>query len=455
MESNQHNLRAATVKSERDLCELGSLDPAHRPWWRWALPWLSRGPQIAPRQSHLLSVLGAANLVDNYDIAVLGLALPQIQLGLGLADDQLGALSAVIRLGVIPAVILSALADGVGRRILLLLTILGFTGFTALTSVAQTPAQFMLLQFLARVFIATEAILAIVVIAEEFDPRARGWGIGVIGAMGALGHAVASLVFAVVNILPLGWRAMYLLGVAPLLLLAWFRRSLAETQRFEVHRRRRGHAYDWRAALGPFRNLIHMYPGRMLALGGALFPVAFLFETSGFFASKTLQQVHHYAPAQVTLLYLTAGVAAPIGNLVAGVLGDRYGRKWIMVGGLILHAGAVAIFYNAGGVWVPLAWSTMVFSMMLVNVLFAALGAELFPTSYRSTASGVRAVVATVGAALGLFVEGMLFTRFGSHAAAITAMLLVTPLAPGIVARFLPETASRELEEIAPEREAP
>jgi len=49
----------------------------------------------------------------------------------------------------------------------------------------------------------------------------------------------------------------------------------------------------------------------------------------------------------------------------------------------------------------------------------------------------------------------VLFTRFGSHAAAITAMLLVTPLAPGIVALFLPETASRELEEISPEREVP
>jgi putative MFS transporter len=394
-------------------------------------------------------------LVDNFDIAILGLALPQIQLSLGLADDRLGALSAGIRLGVIPAVILSALADGVGRRILLLLTILGFTVFTALTSLAQTPAQFMLLQFFARVFIATEAILAIVVIAEEFDPRARGWGIGVIGAMGALGHAMASLVFALVNILPFGWRAMYLMGVAPLLLLAWFRRSLAETQRFEVHRRSRGHAYGWREALRPFRNLVRMYPGRMLAMGCSLFPVAFLFDTSGLFASKTLQQVHHYSPAQVTLLYLTAGVAAPIGNIVAGVLGDRYGRKRIMVGGLILHAGAVATFYNAGGVWVPLAWSLMVFSMMLVNVLFSALGAELFPTSYRSTASGVRAVVATLGAALGLLVEGMLFSRFGSHAAAITAMLMVTPLAPVLVALFLPETARRELEEISPEREGP
>ncbi len=168
----RRNHRTATLKSDEDLSDLEAPGRARRPWWRWAMPWLGRGPRIASRQSRLLTVLGAANLVDNYDIAILGLALPQIQVGLGLADDWLGAVSAVIRLGVIPAVILSACADGVGRRVLLLLTILGFTLFTALTSLAQTPGQFMALQFLARVFIATEAILAIVVIAEEFD-RAR------------------------------------------------------------------------------------------------------------------------------------------------------------------------------------------------------------------------------------------------------------------------------------------
>jgi putative MFS transporter len=454
MEYIQHNPRLATMKSDEDLSDSEAPILGHRPWWRWVMPWLGRGPRIDRLQSRLLNVLGAANLVDNYDIAILSLALPQIQAGLMIPDEQIGGVSAVIRLGVIPAVCLSALADGVGRRILLLVTILGFTLMTALTSLAQTAGQFMTLQFLARVFIAAEAILAIVVIAEEFGARSRGWGIGVIGAMGALGHAVASLVFALVNILPFGWRAMYLLGIAPLLLLAWFRRLLEETHRFEAHRRSRGRAYDWREALRPFRNLVRMYPGRMLAMCSALFPVPFLCETSVFFASKTLQQVHHYSPADVTLLYLTAGVAAPIGNIVAGVLGDRYGRKWIMVTGLVLNAGAVAAFYNAGGFWAPLAWSMMVFSLMLVNVLFSALGAELFPTSYRSTASGVRAVVAALGASLGLFIEGLLFNRFGSHGAAITAMLLITPIAPVIVVLFLPETASRELEEISPEREA-
>jgi putative MFS transporter len=446
--------RRASARRDEDLDPVEETVVAPRPWWRWALPWMPRGPRPEARQSRVLGVLGAANLVDNYDVAILGLALPQIQAGLLISEERLGGVSAVIRLGVIPAVILASLADGVGRRRLLLITILGFTFLTGLTSLAQTPEQFMALQFAARVFIAAENILAVVVIAEEFGARSRGWGIGVLGALGALGHGVASLVYATVNVMPFGWRAMYLLGVAPLLLLAWFRRSLHETRRFEAHRRSRGRPFDLREAVRPFRNLLRMYPGRMLAMCLALFPVAMILETSGLFVSKTLQDVHGYTPADVTLLYLTAGVAAPIGNIAAGVLGDRFGRKWIMIAGLLTNALSVWLFYNAGGLWVPFGWSFGIFSATLSLVLFAALGAELFPTSYRSTASGVRAVVGTCGAALGLFLEGILYHHLGSHSAAITALLVAAPIAPIVAGVFLPETASRELEEISPERGA-
>jgi hypothetical protein len=64
----------------------------------------------------------------------------------------------------------------------------------------------------------------------------------------------------------------------------------------------------------------------------------------------------------------------------------------------------------------------------------------------------VRAVVATLGGALGLWTEGQLYGVVGSHADAITLMLVALPLAPLIVIVALPETARRELEEIAPER---
>src|SRR5262249_52696066 len=84
------------------------------------------------------------------------------------------------------------------------------------------------------------------------------------------------------------------------------------------------------------------------------------------------------------------GVLAPIGNVVAGTLGDRFGRKRTIVAGITTNALAGALFYNTGGIWIPPGWGAMLISSMLILVLFAALGTELFPTSYRSPAACVR-----------------------------------------------------------------
>jgi MFS family permease len=410
-------------------------------------------PPITPRQRQVLAALGVANLVDNYDAALLGLALPQIQAGLGVGDEAIGQLIATVRLGVVPAVVLTVLADRLGRRRLLLITIVGFTLLTFLTALVDGAGQFMAVQFAAKTFIAAENMLAIVVIAEEFDARNRGWGIGLLGAMGALGYGVASIMFSLVNVLPFGWRALYVLGVVPLLLVAWLRRSLPETQRFEAQQRRRDQRGTVRDAVQPLRNLFRMYPGRMLALVAALFPFAFVTETAMFFPSKFLQDVHGYTPGDVAVMYLTIGVLGLLGNVVAGALGDRFGRKRVLAAGLLTNGIAAAAFYNLSGWIVPCAWGVMVMTVTMVLILFAALGSELFPTSYRSTASGARSMIATFGAAAGLWLEGVIFASTGSHAAAITTMLCIVPIAPLVVTLFLPETANRELEEVSPERD--
>ncbi len=420
---------------------------------RVPLGWFGRAisaPPLTARQWRVLGVLGAANLIDSYDVALLGLALPQIQAGIGIADADIGGLMAFVRLGVVPAILLTILADRGGRRRLLLITIIGFTVCTCLTAFARTPYDFAVLQFLARVFIAGEGMLAIVVVTEEFDAGNRGWGIGMLGALGALGHGLASLIFSFVGVLPYGWRALYVLGVVPLLLLAWFRRSLSETQRFAQHAHARPHEPG--SLWEPVRHLVRMYPGRMIALCAAVFPFAFVVETVMFFPSKVLQDVHGYTPANVAGMYLSVGVMALLGNIVAGALGDRFGRKRVLIGSITLNAVAAAVFYNAAGWWLPPMWGLMVMTLTMSLVLFGALGSELFPTSHRSTASGLRGVVATLGASSGLWLQGELYTRLGSHGAAITYMLVVMPIAPLIVALTLPETANRELEEVSPER---
>jgi putative MFS transporter len=409
-------------------------------------------PPLSERQWRVLLALGVANVVDNYDGALLGMALPQIQAGLGVAEDAVGQLLAVVRLGVLPAVVLTVLADRLGRRQLLLITILGFTLSTFATALATDATSFMAIQFVARAFIAAENMLAIVVIAEEFDARNRGWGIGILGAMGGFGYAAASIMFSLVDLLPYGWRALYAAGVVPLLLIAWFRRSLDETARFTAHRAARAGDGTVADVLRPLKNLVRMYPGRMLALGAAIIPFAFVTETAMFFASKFLQSQHGYAPHDVAVMYLTVGALALVGNVAAGALGDRFGRKAVLSVGLLGNGLAALGFYNLDGLLVPLCWGLMVMTVTMVVVLFAALGSELFPTSYRSTASGARAVIATLGAATGLALQGVLFGVAGSHAAAITYMLVLVPLAPLIILLFLPETANRELEEVSPER---
>ncbi|MBI3784924.1 MAG: MFS transporter [Deltaproteobacteria bacterium] len=440
---------------DSNTADLGPADEAPtagRLRWRRFLPFFGRPPALTRHQWRLIGVLGAANLIDGYDLAVMGLALPQIQQGLGIADADIGGITAFLRLGVVPAMLLTLLADHIGRRRLVLLTILGFTLSTFLTAFARDAREFAALQFLARLFIAGETMLSIVVIAEELDATTRGWGIGMLAALGSVGHGLASLVFALVNRLPFGWRALYVVGVVPLLLLAWFRRSLRETHRFEAHRRSRGErSRGIHGILQPLANLARMYPGRLLALCAALFPVAFVVETALLFVSKTLQESHGYKPETVALLYITVGAMAPIGNLLAGVFGDRVGRKRVLITGILVNSAAVWLFYNSRGMWVPPMFGLMLVTVTMVTTLFAALGSELFPTSYRSTASGVRQIIATAGAALGLWSEGRLFAAEGSHAAAISMMLVLMPVAPVLVGLFLPETANLELEAIAPE----
>jgi MFS family permease len=252
-----------------------------------------------------------------------------------------------------------------------------------------------------------------------------------------------------VEALGLGWRALYAFGLVPLVLLAWWRRALPETERFERHRAARESEF----ALAPIVHLARDYPGRFAVVSSAILIGSIGGAAADFLAPKYLQQEHGWAPGEIAVLYIGGGALGIFGAALAGRWSDRLGRKPVAVTLGLAVSLLSLVFYNMGGGWLlPPLWIVMIFALMGSDTVSAAFGAELFPTSHRSTAAGARAVVGTIGAAIGLALESALYAALGSHWSAVSVLLALTLLSPLIVAFGFPETAGRSLEEISPER---
>lgn len=405
-----------------------------------------RPPEPIPREQRLLLLLvGAAMFIAGYDLNIYGLAIPQIQKSLDIADADVGRIIFVFRLGMIPAIALAYLADRIGRRTILMATLAGATVATVWTAFSQDVSEFVAAQTLARVCAYTEELLCVVVIAEEFGERTRGWAIGRLGALAALGAGFAALVFGFVNLLPYGWRAIYFIGAIPLLWLLWARRELKETKRFQSRK-------SMAEQLRPLASLFANYPGRLALLICVAAPYAFSMSPGVVMISKFLQSAHGWSPGEVTALVLTAGGGAILGNIAAGTLSDRFGRRIVLTVAALVSAVSFYSFYSwASGPWLAACWIIGIFTYLATDIIIAALGAELFPTSHRSVASAVRLFAWLFAGGIGFLVEADLFERLNSHGAAIAWLILATPLCV-VPIWFLPEPAKRSLEEIAAER---
>lgn len=409
---------------------------------------------LDPMQGRILLLVGLAMTVNGYDQGVYGLALPQIAADLNWPENELGATLGLARLGVIPAILIAVLADNIGRQRLLMVTIVFSALFTFLSAFAQSPMQFVAAQFCLKFFAYGEEAIAIVMVAEVIDTRLRGWAIGALAAMAALGNGFSAALYSMVDILPYGWRSLYVIGAVPLLALAYLRRNLPESDRFANHHAGRVQVGNVMSrAVMPMVTMVRTYPGRVAALMAAVMPFGFAVTAAVIFNSKQLQEVHGFAPGDVSIIYLTGGVIAVTGNMIAGRLSDRFGRKRMLAGTILLCCTGLALVYGTvPGNIIVLAWIAAIFGLFATEAVFNALGAELFPTSFRSTSSTLRAIAYTAAGSLGMWGESKLYDLFGNHGEAMLALLATAPLAALVVLFLLPEPAGQELEVVAPEK---
>ena len=405
--------------------------------------------------SHERSVLAAtcvSSLGSFYTMAVTGFALPQIQRGLSIPEDEVGSLFALLRLGTIFSLVLAVAADRLGRRRLLIASVAGCALCNIATAFAQSGLALAWLQLGSRFFLGAQVLLAVVVVTEELSADNRGWGLGVLSAVGGMGGALTILVYVFVDQMPYGWRSLFFVGGAGLLSVPWLWRSLKETQRFSDHQSQMAASDTSGSAWQPLADIVRLHRWRLVALMGVVLPVTIILEPGIIFVSKHLQDDLGYSPAQVGLLIGLCGIGAPVGNVLWGSVSDRFGRKPVTVFVSLLLCVAVAVFYNAEAfLALALGLALMFLSIGGLIVLHGAMATELFPTAYRSTAAGMREALGTVGASLGLWIVGLLYAATSSHAVSITWILVLTPISPLVALLLIPETAGRELEEIAPD----
>jgi putative MFS transporter len=415
------------------------------PWW--IPPVLGRAPDVGPRLLRLLGLVALALFFEQYDLSLLTSALKFIAHDLGMDESEMPRYLSTIRLGSLPAFLVVPFADRIGRREVFIACVVAVSVGSFATAFAATPAQFVVLQMLTRTFIVAGTAVAFVIVTEEFPAEHRGWAIGTLGALGACGHGLGALLFAAIDVLPYGWRALYAIGLGPVLLFPLLRRELTETERFTRHRAATsGDAAGW---YRPLVDLARTYPGRTIGLGVAGLLVAVgevaVFQFTGWYT----QEFHGWSPGEYATMVIAGGAIGIIGHVVAGRSSDRFGRR--LVGFVVLAAFPLMswLFYRGTGWLIPLGWILFVFCGTAGDIVLRSLSTELFPTAHRGTSAGWLSFVQTLGWALGLALVGLLAGEQDGGIARATSGLAFVVMAGGVALFLLPETRRRELEAIS------
>jgi putative MFS transporter len=398
---------------------------------------------LTARHRTLLFLLGAATLFEGYDRFIVTLALPYIGKDLGASEGQLGWALSAIRVGALLSVLLGRAADRHGRRRLLLITVLSYTLATAATGLSRGLLEFVIFQLIATVFLVTELALAQVVIAEEFPAAWRGRGQGQLGAFAALGGGVVAILFPILQKTALGWRGLYFIGLLPLLLIAYLRRALPETTRWQQEKQR-AHAVHVR-----FADLARPpYGRRFFALLAMAFCVSAMGAPAGQFLSYRATNTFGWTPAQVITMIVVGGGIGFWGWFIVGRIADVIGRRLTGACAFIGAALAAAAYYQTSYLYPAIA--ALVFTEAGTAIALNSLGTELFPTRLRASAKSWITNAGIVGAMAGLAAVGAFADQFGGVETVIPVLALL-PVVVAPVLFVLPETRGRQLEVIAGE----
>jgi len=406
----------------------------------------------------LLWLLVSAAFFEGYDSSILALLLPNIQASFRVSEAVLGITRIPIELGLFLAFFVARLSDRVGRRPMLLWSVVGYTVFTAATALSWDIWSFAAFQLLSRIFLGAEYAIGVTMIVEEFPAERRARALGTLLTFAALGTiAVGILLFLGLQDTALDWRAFYLVGLAPLLVLAFYRRRIKETRRFIQTReaKRAGLGPDAVADEVPMLEPWRRRYRRNLVLVGLVHMLRSipLFGSTAWWAYYA-ERERGFTSTQVSIFIICAYGLGCVGYYVCGRSMERFGRRptamVYFVGGIFF---SVVLFQSSGTLVSFFALLLAVFFGLGMGPVMSAFATELFPTEIRGqSAAWIRNVFEIAGYVFGPALVGILGDHstgaIGNIGDTVTLLMVLQVPTIYLVWRYMPETKGRELDDV-------
>jgi len=357
-------------------------------------------------------------------------------------------LAAFLLGGTLGGVLFGSLADRIGRKPAMSLTILFYSIFSGLTFFATELWHIAVLRFLVAMGVGGEWAVAAALVAEVFPARARARAGGIFHGTSVLGAWLAALAGLAVGT---NWRYAYLIGVIPALLVLWVRVGIKEPERWQAAKV----AKDER--MGSFGDLFGNPVWRMRAIMGLLLAAVGLGTFWGVVIAGQDLTYHLLIKEGVSAAEASQkskfafgfieSVGMGVGFFTFGPLAERLGRRGTF---LLYHLMAVVItpiICFAPQTYTQILLLLPVFGFFTggMHAGYAIYFPELFPNHLRATGAGVCFNGGRLLAAPLLLVSASLKHDYPLPQA--VTMLSALFLAGAVLVLFMPETKGTALPE--------
>lgn len=368
-------------------------------------------------------------IIDGYDIAVAGTALPSIMKEMNVTASTAGFMASSALFGMMfGAMLLGTLSDRIGRRWTIVICVLLFSVFTAAAGFTTEPVSFSVMRFIAGLGIGG-VMPNIVAQMTEYSPKKIR---SVMTTLMFSGYAFGGILAAVLGkqlIGDYGWQSVFIAAGAPLLLIPFILKSMPESLPYLIAHHDDRHLREIVQRIEPSLKLSaedqFVVPP---SAKGAGVPIARLFQegrglsTLMFWVAFFTGLFMIYALSSwLTKLMAMSGyslgsalsfvIALNLGAMFGGWLADKFHIKWVLV-----------TMYALGGLFLYLM--TIPMSTDMLYLVIGAVGAcstgaqivayaysgQFYPMAIRSTGIGMASGVGRAGAIMAPLLIGLIVT---------------------------------------------